>query len=835
MKIIKLLFIFLLVGNSLLFAEMNFKIMSYNALNFDYSSSTRADYFKQIISEYDPDIIVMQEIIDQAGANILLNAFNEINDEYSAVDFHNGFDTDNMLYYKNNNISLLSQSTVSTALRDIGKYTLSIAENELIIYSCHLKASSGGENEEARLQEILQLRAEIESLPENTEYIIVGDMNFYSSSESAYQNLTNETPIIAEDLCNSVGNWHNSSYYSLVHTQSTRVESFGGGSTGGLDDKFDFIFSSPNFNDGSNIEYVNASFEAFGNDGNHYNQSINDGYNSAVSSEIADALYYASDHLPVCAEFSYDSNSEIVAKLFISEYIEGSSYNKAIEIFNGSGSEINLSAYSLEKDSNGNNSWSSHYDFSGVLADNEVFVLANSGADQAILDVADETNNSVINFNGDDQIRLLKNNVEIDRIGISGDVDFGKNVTYVRRDTVSVPKAGEQDPRSNGEWLSYASDVFQYLGAHTQIDINNPPVITEISHFPENPTMFDSVSIEAMITDSDGTLQTTICKWGLSEDSLENSINMIFSEDKYITEPDIPAQEIGVSVYFRILAIDDDSSETLSEVNYYIVQAEDDYYTINQIQGETDTSPYDDLQVATCGIVTAVFSNGYFLQDGMGAWNGIMIYDTNTPTIGDELYLRGTVDEYYGKTEIKSISQYLVLSAENELPEAVELSTNDAANEMYEGVLVKISDAECIEAYSYNEWGFDDGSGIIRIDDKIYNGIYEIGNLYNIVGIVDYDYGNYKIEPRSISDIEDVSFLQTPMNLEISVDETSINLVWNKVENAESYQIQYSENIDGIWNLAEGTFNEIDDIEKISWSCENPANSKMFYRVIAVK
>ena len=35
-------------------------------------------------------------------------------------------------------------------------------------------------------------------------------------------------------------------------------------------------------------------------------------------------------------------------------------------------------------------------------------------------------------------------------------------------------------------------------------------------------------------------------------------------------------------------------------------------------------------------------------------------------------------------------------------------------------VLVKISEAECVESYDYNEWGFDDGTGIVRVEDKIY-------------------------------------------------------------------------------------------------------------------
>jgi len=73
------------------------------------------------------------------------------------------------------------------------------------------------------------------------------------------------------------------------------------------------------------------------------------------------------------------------------------------------------------------------------------------------------------------------------------------------------------------------------------------------------------------------------------------------------------------------------------------------------------------------------------------------------------------------------------------------------------------------------------------------------------------------------------------MNFVISVDDASINLEWDKVENAESYIIQYSEDLDGNWNIAEGNFNEIDDVEKISWSCDNLGSTKLFFRVIAVR
>jgi hypothetical protein len=72
-----------------------------------------------------------------------------------------------------------------------------------------------------------------------------------------------------------------------------------GGSTGGMDDRFDFILVSAPM-----VEKVESgSYMAYGNDGNHFNQDINSGSNSAVSAEIANALHAASDHLPVVADF----------------------------------------------------------------------------------------------------------------------------------------------------------------------------------------------------------------------------------------------------------------------------------------------------------------------------------------------------------------------------------------------------------------------------------------------------------------------------------------------------------------------------------------------------
>ena len=91
--------------------------------------------------------------------------------------------------------------------------------------------------------------------------------------------------------------------------------------------------------------------------------------------------------------------------LFFSEYIEGSSNNKAVEIYNPTASAIDLSAYSVELYSNGASSAGSTLTLSGTLASGDVYVIANSSAVTDIQNVADTTS-GVANFNGDDALLL---------------------------------------------------------------------------------------------------------------------------------------------------------------------------------------------------------------------------------------------------------------------------------------------------------------------------------------------------------------------------------------------------------------------------------------------
>lgn len=185
-------------------------------------------------------------------------------------------------------------------------------------------------------------------------------------------------------------------------------------------------------------------------------------------------------------------------------------------------------------------------------------------------------------------------------------------------------------------------------------------------------------------------------------------------------------------------------------------------YDIQYTTSSPADSPYDGQIVTTSGIVTAIIQNGpdagaYFLQDGSGAYNGIYIYDTDAiVAIGDSVTLTGEVDEYFTLTEIKNVTSYTVETTGNALPASVNLTTANATQEQYEGVLITATSAECTNnAEGFGLWAINDGSGVVKCDDDIFPFHLDavIGNWYMVTGIGHYSFSEAKILPRSAADI----------------------------------------------------------------------------------
>ena len=159
--------------------------------------------------------------------------------------------------------------------------------------------------------------------------------------------------------------------------------------------------------------------------------------------------------------------------LLISEYVEGSSNNKAIEIYNGTGSSVDLGAetYTLEFYFNGSTTAGTTIALIGTIADGDVFVLADNDAVLGI--TPDQISNSSF-FNGDDAVVLKHNGVIIDVFGQIGTdpgsqwPGGGQNDTLRRQATVC---SGDTNPNdafdASVEWDIFSQDTFDGLGTHT--------------------------------------------------------------------------------------------------------------------------------------------------------------------------------------------------------------------------------------------------------------------------------------------------------------------------------------------------------------------------------
>lgn len=177
------------------------------------------------------------------------------------------------------------------------------------------------------------------------------------------------------------------------------------------------------------------------------------------------------------------------------------------------------------------------------------------------------------------------------------------------------------------------------------------------------------------------------------------------------------------------------------------------------------------LEVA--GIVTGIVPGEefpkFFIQDTLNSeWGGLFVYGESnfiTPSVGDEVLLKGLVSEYYGLTELKNIQNIDIISTKN-LSGAI---TIDVAHlqgactvwgEALEGMLVQLVNVNVSRtANQYNEWRVKDWSGSCLVDDYLYEGEWpnpQLGESFvSIKGVVTYSFGEYRLLPRNENDFNE--------------------------------------------------------------------------------
>jgi len=311
--------------------------MQYNLLNYgnftSYCTSSnnnvarKTGYIGTIVHYVKPDILTVNEMTGvRSYHDYLLN--NGLNTD-GVTEYAKASDTlapkdaylVNVLYYNKNKLGEASHVVAQTYVRDVDIFKLYYKSPDLengadttFIYCvvAHLKAGSDPEGSYTN-QNMRKIMAKntmdyIDTHDPDENYLLMGDFNVYTDQEAAFQEFINyhDAAIRFHDPADAVGDWHNNYKYRMVQSQSTHSYSNGCPSGGGLDDRFDFILLSNNVKNGTKkVKYVPGSFHVVGQDGEHFNKSLlDDPENTSVPSNVLNALYQNSDHLPVTLKVS---------------------------------------------------------------------------------------------------------------------------------------------------------------------------------------------------------------------------------------------------------------------------------------------------------------------------------------------------------------------------------------------------------------------------------------------------------------------------------------------------------------------------------------------------
>lgn len=337
----KFLLILLLIASfSVVYGQTEtIKVMQYNLMYYGQNTSycttsnnninAKNAAIRTILTEYYPDIFTVCEMGKSTSLpNDFLNNVLNVNGincwmTCAGSNTNNSSTLTNCVFYNSAKLTLTGHHTAQTYTRDVDVYDFRFKNDDSgdMVLTCvvaHLKAGSSSSDQGGRKIMAENTMSYLETNYRDKNVLIMGDFNVYTSTEPAYQAFTNQTAYPNSYFIDplypyGVGSWNNNGLYAEYHTQSTHKDSDDScHSSGGMDDRFDFILMSENIYGGrEGIRYIGGSYNALGNDGRRFNKSINQPFNYAVSQEVADALFVNSDHIPVTMELAVTYNYDV--------------------------------------------------------------------------------------------------------------------------------------------------------------------------------------------------------------------------------------------------------------------------------------------------------------------------------------------------------------------------------------------------------------------------------------------------------------------------------------------------------------------------------------------
>jgi len=450
------------------------------------------------------------------------------------------------------------------------------------------------------------------------------------------------------------------------------------------------------------------------------------------------------------------------ADLFISEYVEGSSNNKAIEIFNGTGAAVDLSNYSMKLASNGSPTWSTtnSVTLSGTLANNDVFVIANAQANPTILGVADMTH-TVTYFNGNDCLGLFHGDTLIDIIGVLG-TDPGTawpvagtdgatlNHTLIRKPEVDSGNtdwiAGAGTNMDNSEWIVHPQDYVDDLGSHT-FDPGGSEHAATPTFNPPAGVYSQPISVTISSTTPGATIRYTT-----------DGSNPTETSTQYTSPISLDTNTTLKAIAFAS-GFDPSYVATASYIFPQVVQ------NMTQLRNQTvgDGTVY---MVAGEVILTFKqnFRNQKYVQDNEA---GVLIDDTagmittNYNLLDGITGLTGTIAFYNNMLQLTPVADPGPATSTNNtiVPPTVTIAQINANVASYQARLVRIANAHFVESGTFetgHNYTLEDDTGTIVFRTTFYDADYigepiPVGN-FNVRVLVNQFNQTPQVTARALSD-----------------------------------------------------------------------------------
>ncbi len=427
-------------------------------------------------------------------------------------------------------------------------------------------------------------------------------------------------------------------------------------------------------------------------------------------------------------------------EIFISEYIEGSSFNKALEFFNPSPSEVDLAGenYQLGLFTNGKTT-GNMITLDGIIAGNSVYVIANSSADSAILDVADQTTGS-LSHNGDDAYVLYKNGEVVDSIGQVGvdpgsqwgsDLTSTKDNTLVRKSTVTVGDTIIDDAFDPSlEWEGFANNTFDQLGEHESSGGGDP--MSLIGECADPATLISAVQ--------------------------GNGFTSPVVGEVHIVEGVVTASFPALNGFFMQEEHIDEDADILTSEGIFVAVANGEYPlqgsvvraigSVSESYGKTQISLNEAfLECGSDSVAATSFTLPFSSSEARESIEGMYVIAEETLTVTDN-YSLGR----YGEVALSKGRNFVPTNIH--LPGSAEYTAAAASNALNSITLDDGINGSNPETVIYP-------TGNLSADNTLRAG----DSVDNLEGVVDYSFGKYRVIPTQAPSFTDTNARTTAPEL----------------------------------------------------------------------